>query len=292
VAKTLRPLRETKIYAPTNRHRTPRNPQGNHAERDLLSRDSDRSLENQIKNGIGMKLTAKDIETLHYHINAKQIPYIEVRDEVLDHYQTALELEQERPMKEVLAELDQTFTVGYCKQLADNHLNELHSAYPEAFKKKLRDILIGRNWWIAILLLVFSFSLPFWVGNARNLQFFITMFLLVSIGLGSWSIEKAYSKRKIKHQYRLIDDKPILAMIHVGKPRGIALIVALMLLLVALPILILSTLEFFTEHSIVFLFQAPYVYFTIGLIWLFFIAIIARTQAIISMSKAYTLKLN
>lgn len=239
-----------------------------------------------------MKLTEKDIETLHYHINAKLIPYTEVRDEVLDHYQTALEQEEERSMKEVLAELDQTFTVGYCKQLADNYLNELHSAYPEVFKNKLTNLLIGRNWWIAILLLVFSFSLPFWVENARNLQSFITIFILISTGLGSWTIERAYPKRKVKHHYRLIDYKPILAMIHVGRPRGIALIVALALLLVALPILILSTLEFLTEHSIVFLFQAPYVYFTVGLIWLFLTAIIARTQAIISMSKAYTPKLN
>ncbi|GHB34478.1 hypothetical protein [Mongoliitalea lutea] len=239
-----------------------------------------------------MKLNKDQIEQLHYHINTKQIPYIEVRDEVLDHYQTALELEQERPVKEVLAELDQTFTVGYCKQLSGNYLNELHSAYPEVFKKKLVDLLIGKNWWVAVLLLAFSFSLPSWVDKARNLQFFITISILFSTVLVSWTIDRAYPKRKIKHQYRLVDDKPILAMYHVGKPRGIALIVALMLLLVALPILILSTLEFFTEHSIVFLFQAPYVYFTVGLIWLFFIAIIARAQAIISMTKAYTPKLN
>lgn len=92
-----------------------------------------------------MKLSEKDIETLHYHINGKHIPYIEVRDEVLDHYLSALEQEEERSMAEVLAELDQTFTIGYCRQTAREYLQNLKAEYPMQFKKELLALFSLKN---------------------------------------------------------------------------------------------------------------------------------------------------
>lgn len=84
-----------------------------------------------------MKLTDDQIKQLHYHVNDKRIPYIEVRDEVLDHYQTALEHEDEKTMEDALEVLDQTFTIGYCKEIAKNYLQELKSEYPILLKRKV-----------------------------------------------------------------------------------------------------------------------------------------------------------
>ena len=90
-----------------------------------------------------MKLNKDQIEQLHYHINGKLTPYIEVRDEVLDHYQTALELEEEKTMEEVLKELDQTFTIDYCKKIAKNYIHELKSEYPFLLKNKIIFIFLN-----------------------------------------------------------------------------------------------------------------------------------------------------
>jgi hypothetical protein len=107
-----------------------------------------------------MKLTDDQIKQLHYHINDKRIPYIEVRDEVLDHYQTALEHEDEKTMEDALEVLDQTFTIGYCKEIAKNYIQELRSEYPTLLKKKVIQMFSLKRIPISFLILIAGLSIP------------------------------------------------------------------------------------------------------------------------------------
>ena len=183
-----------------------------------------------------MNLTNDQIKQLHYHINAKQIPYTEVRDEVLDHYQTALEAEKEKSMDEVLKSLDQTFTVGYCRHASDNYLNNLKSEYPKQFKNEFFALFQKEKVWIPIVLLAIVISLPSWVRNANMLFHLVNLSLLTGLMLENWIISRSYPNKKIKHHYRSIDDKPTFAQLRAVAPKGFGILHVAVMLLIFLPI--------------------------------------------------------
>ncbi|MGY6559426.1 MAG: hypothetical protein ACXIT9_09095 [Nitritalea sp.] len=148
-----------------------------------------------------MKLTEKNIETLHYHINAKQIPYIEVRDEVLDHYLSALEQEEERSMEEVLAELDQTFNWSTIRQMEKHQLG--------LAAKKLNHLLLTTltsqipnkiAFAILALLLALNYSLYSFIGypSFANLTLLMVFTLLALAAYASRNIPFLSEQNKTK----------------------------------------------------------------------------------------------
>ncbi|PRY88186.1 hypothetical protein [Mongoliibacter ruber] len=148
-----------------------------------------------------MRLSEKDIEKLHYHINAKQIPYIEVRDEVLDHYQTALELEQKRSMEEVLNELDQTFCWSTIRQmekqqvtLATRDLDKL--LLTKISLQNFNKLTIG----ILALLLALNYSLYCFMGfhSFANLTLLMVFALLAFAAYASQNIPFLLAQNKAK----------------------------------------------------------------------------------------------
>jgi hypothetical protein len=159
-----------------------------------------------------MKLTDDQIKQLHYHINDKRIPYIEVRDEVLDHYQTALEHEEEKTMEDALEVLDQTFTVEYCKEIAKNYIQELRSEYPILLKKKVIQMFGWKRIPITFLILITGLSIPQLLPHPGKLFHLLNAFSLSLNAIESLMITFSYPKRPNKHQYRKnIDDKPTFA---------------------------------------------------------------------------------
>jgi hypothetical protein len=232
-----------------------------------------------------MKLAEDQIEKLHYHINAKHIPYTEVRDEILDHYQTALEAKENKSMEEILKSLDQTFTVGYCREASENYLNSLKSEYPDLFKNKFLSLFQKEKVWVAILLLAFVISLPSWVRNANMLFHLVNFTLLTGLTLENWIITKSYPNKKIKHHYRLVDDKPSFAMLRAAAPKGFAVLHVLVMLLIFLPIGALYIFEVVEDSTSNFFFQPPYLYATTVCLWLFFLMTISRFHARKTMAK-------
>lgn len=226
-----------------------------------------------------MKLNEDQIKQLHYHINGKRIPYTKVRDEVLDHYQTALENELERPMKEVLAELDKTFTLQYCREVAESYLDSLKAEYPKMFKEKLFDLFSIEKIWIPIILFAFVISLPNWVKNAGVLMHLINLIMLTGLVLEGLVIDRSYPKRKIKHHYRAVDDKTILAQKKAAVPKGFAGLHVLVMVIVLLPVLFIYILGFGEAENPTFFFEPPYVYGTVIGLWLFFLMTLARYNA-------------
>jgi hypothetical protein len=232
-----------------------------------------------------MKLTGNQIKQLHYHINAKLIPYTEVRDEILDHYQTALEAEENKSMEEILKSLDQTFTVEYCREASENYLNSLKTEYPTQFKSKFFSLFQKEKVWIPILLLAIVISLPNWIRNANMLFHLVNLSLLTGLMFESWIISRSYPNKKIKHHYRLVDDKPTFAMLRAAAPRGFAVLHVLVMLLIFLPIGALYIFEVVEDKSTSFFFQPPYLYATTVCLWLFFLLTIARFHARKAMAK-------
>lgn len=232
-----------------------------------------------------MKLSEKDIKTLHYHINAKLIPYIEVRDEILDHYQSTLEVEEEKSMDEVLKSLDQTFTVGYCRQASENYLNTLKSEYPKQFKNEFFALFQKEKVWIPIVLMAIVLSLPSWVRNANMLFHLVNFSLLTGLMLENWIISRSYPNKKIKHHYRLVDDKPTFAQLRAAAPKGFGILHVAVILLIFLPIGALYIFEVVEDSNSNFFFQPPYLYVTTVCLWLFFLMTIARYQARKTMVK-------
>jgi hypothetical protein len=232
-----------------------------------------------------MKLTEDQIKQLHYHINAKQIPYTEVRDEVLDHYQTALEAEKEKTMEEVFKSLDQTFTLGYCNQASENYLNSLKSEYPKQFKKNFFNLFQKEKVWVPILLLAFVLSLPSWIQNANMLFHLVNLSLLTGLMLENWIISRSYPNKKIKHHYRSIDDKPTFAQLRAAAPKGFGILHVAVMLLIFLPIGALYIIEAVEDSTSYFFFQPPFLYATTVCLWLFFLMTIARYQARKAMVK-------
>jgi hypothetical protein len=232
-----------------------------------------------------MKLAEDQIEKLHYHINSKLIPYTEVRDEILDHYQTALEAEEEKSIKEVLKSLDQTFTVSYCREASENYLSSLKSEYPIQFKSKFFSLFQKEKVWIPILLLAFVLSLPSWIRYANMLFHLVNLSLLTGLMFENWIISRSYTNKKIKHHYRLVDDKPTFAMLRAAAPKGFAVLHVLVMLLIFLPIGALYIFEVVEESTSNFFFQPPYLYATTVCLWLFFLMTIARFHARKTMAK-------
>jgi hypothetical protein len=232
-----------------------------------------------------MKLTEKDIETLHYHINAKLIPYTEVRDEVLDHYQTALEQEEERSMKEVLAELDQTFTFGYCRNMAGRYLQNLRHEYPLRFKKELFTLFTTKRIWIPISVLGFVLTFPNWIPNIAVLVHLLNGMMLSILGIENWMISRQYPNKKQKHHYRSIDDKPIFAHSKADSPRGFAILHTLCTVIVIVPLLFVFIMEMDHETGTTVLFKPPFLYATLVGLWFFITLTIVRYRAKTNLTK-------
>ncbi|AFL82755.1 hypothetical protein Belba_0084 [Belliella baltica DSM 15883] len=207
-----------------------------------------------------MKLRENDITKLHHHINAKLIPYIEVRDEVLDHYQTALEHEDEKTMEEVLKDLDQTFTIGYCKEIAKNYIHELRSEYPSLLKNKIFQMFSLKRIPFTFLILIAGISIPQLFPQPGKLVHLLNAFFLSLMSFESFMIQFSYPKRPIKHQYRKhIDDKPTFARIQSRSLKGWGIFPALTYILLLFPLLVFY-LGDFTGSEIGFLFTPPYIY--------------------------------
>jgi len=221
-----------------------------------------------------MKLSLDQIEQLHYHINDKQIPYIEVRDEVLDHYQTALELEQERPMEEVLAGLDKTFTITYCKEVADNYIKELRSEYPSLIRRKFLEMFEWRRLPLTLIIFSLGLSIPYLFPDPKILVHLTNAFILIMMSIESLMIEYAYPKKSIKHHYREVDNKPRLARLQSRSLRGWGIFPAVTAIFLMIPLFViyLGNLE---EGFAAYLFNPPYIYiicFLTGMMVLFQVA--------------------
>lgn len=206
-----------------------------------------------------MNLGEKDIEKLHYHINSKHIQYIEVRDEILDHYQTALQKEDKRSMEEVLASLDQTFTNSYCKEISESYINQLRDEYPKLFKKKLAEMFGWGRLPVTVFIVFIGLSLPYFFSNARGLVHILNSFVLAMFAIETLMHQISYSKRKIKHHYRPVDDKQTLARIQSRSLKGLGFLPAAIYLLLLFPLLFiyLGDIEG-TGNS--FLLNPPYIY--------------------------------
>lgn len=232
-----------------------------------------------------MKLKEDQIKQLHYHINGKLIPYTEIRDEILDHYQTALEMEEEKSMEDVLKSLDQTFTLDYCHEASENYLKSLKSEYPVQFKNKFFELFQKEKVWIPILLLAFVISLPSWIRDINMLFHLVNFILLTGLTLENWIITKSYPNKKIKHHYRLVDDKPSFAMLRAAAPKDFAVLHVLVMLLIFLPIGAQYLFEVVEDGNSNFFFQPPYLYGVTVCLWLFFLMTIARYHARKAMAK-------
>lgn len=222
-----------------------------------------------------MKLTDDQIKQLHYHVNDKRIPYIEVRDEVLDHYQTALEHEDEKTMEDALEVLDQTFTVEYCKEIAKNYIQELRSEYPTLLKRKVIQMFSLKRIPFSFLILTAGLSISQLFPQPGILVHLLNAFILSLITIESFMIQFYYPKRPIKHQYReYIDDKPTFARYLSRSIKGWGIFPPLTHILLFFPLFILY-LGNFTGSEIGFLFTPPYIYgicFLTALMTLFLIA--------------------
>lgn len=232
-----------------------------------------------------MKLTAKDIETLHYHINGKHIPYIEVRDEVLDHYQTALEQEEKRSFEEVLAELDRTFTIGYCRQTARNYLQNLKLEYPARFKEELFALFSIKNIWIPLVFLGLIITLTSYLPKTGALLHLLNLIMLSAFTIENWAISRSYPNNEKKHHYRMIDDKPIFAHSKADSPKGFAIVHVVCYTIVLVPLLFIYLMEGGHGNDTNFIFQSPYQYVTVAGTWLFVLMMLVRFRTKINLSK-------
>jgi hypothetical protein len=207
-----------------------------------------------------MKLSENQIKQLHYHINGKQIPYIEVRDEVLDHYQTALEHEDEKTMEDALEVLDQTFTVEYCKEIAKNYLHELKSEYPILLKKKVIQMFGWKRIPITFLILIAGLSIPTFYSEPWRLFSMMNSIFLFFILIESLMITFSYPKRPIKHQYRKhIDDKPSFARHQSRSLKGWGIFPGLTFILLIFSFFLVEVTGS-TNSEIEILFTPPYIY--------------------------------
>jgi hypothetical protein len=235
-----------------------------------------------------MKLSNAQIKDLHYHINGKQIPYIEVRDEILDHYQTALEMEKSGDMDCLLEELDTIFTYEYCQKISKNYLESLKTQYPKLYKQQLIELFSTRQIWIPLTALAFTLSLPLWIQNGHMLMHFLNMIVLGNLALENWKVTRKYTKGKQKHQYRSFDDKPTFALHQAGVLKGYAVLPGIFAVLVMIPVILIGLSEFAVDDEPRFFFQLPYLYFTLAGIWCLWMGVITRekTKSALIKSKA------
>lgn len=232
-----------------------------------------------------MKLTAKDIETLHYHINAKHIEYVEIRDEVLDHYQTALESEEAKSMEDVLRSLDQTFTIGYCRKAGRDYLSNLKKEYTLRFKQELIALFTTRKIWITLLILGIVISFPSWIPKSGALVHLLNLIVISTMSIENWMIGRNYPNKKHKHHYRSKDDKPIFAHTKADTPKGYAILHVIILALVMFPLLFTSGIYTDEAMSQPVIFEPPYLYATIIGVWLLLLLTIVRYRVKTTLSK-------
>ncbi|WP_194774400.1 hypothetical protein [Pararhodonellum marinum] len=233
-----------------------------------------------------MNLSFDQIKKLHYHINGKHIPYIEVRDEVLDHYQTALEKEKERSFEEVLAELDETFTDKYCRHIAGRYLQNLRAEYPSKFKEEFFSLFSIRKIWIPLLVLGLVLMLSIYVPKTGVLIHLLNSIIILSFTIENWLIAKYYPNNEKMHHYRLIDKKPIFAHTKAATPKGFAILHLVCFIMVFIPLLFIYLMEGGHENDSSTVFQPPYLYATVIGVWIFLLMMIVRSQAKINLSNS------
>ncbi|MCH6199357.1 hypothetical protein MMU07_07200 [Aquiflexum sp. LQ15W] len=206
-----------------------------------------------------MKLSLDQIEQLHSHINAKHIPYTEVRDEVLDHYQTALEIEEEKSIEEVLTELDETFTWNYRKELCENYLKVLKKEYPELLRNKFLEMFSWNRLPSTFMILALSFTIPYLLPNPRVLVHLITAFVIIIQTMESSILKFSYSKSKINYQFKTIDDEPTLARIRSRSLRGWGIFPLITYILLIIPLFVIYPRDL-NDNFVMFLFSPPYLF--------------------------------
>jgi hypothetical protein len=202
-------------------------------------------------------LNQDEIEKLHYHINDKGISFIEVRDEVLDHYQTALENENHRSMEEVLKSLDQIFTPSYCKNIAKQYQKDLKNEYPDLLKEKLKQYFSWRRLPLTVLILSLGACLPMILKNESGIIHLVNAVNLLFLSIESFLIQRGYPRKNVKHHYRLIDKKPVLARIQSKSLKGWGSLNLIVIILI-LPLLVFHLNNFFsTDDGYRYVFPYP-----------------------------------
>ncbi|MCH7408256.1 hypothetical protein MM239_02525 [Belliella sp. DSM 111904] len=232
-----------------------------------------------------MKLNKDQIEQLHYHINAKHIEYVEIRDEVLDHYQTALELEDAKSMEDVLRSLDQTFTIGYCRKAGRDYLSNLKKEYTIRFRQELIALFTTRKIWITLLILGIVISFPSWIPKSGALVHLLNLIVISTMSIENWMIGRNYANKKHKHHYRSKDDKPIFAHTKADTPKGYAILHVIIMALVMIPLFF--TYGIYTDETMSqsIIFEPPYLYATIIGVWLLLLLTIVRYSVKTRLSK-------
>jgi hypothetical protein len=115
-------------------------------------------------------------------------------------------------MEDALEVLDQTFTIGYCKEIAKNYIQELRSEYPILLKKKVIQMFGWKRIPITFLILIAGLSIPTFYSEPWRLSSMMISIFQFFLLIESLMITFYYPKRPIKHQYRKhIDDKPTFA---------------------------------------------------------------------------------
>lgn len=226
-----------------------------------------------------MKLTDAQIRHLHYHINDKQIPYTEVRDEVLDHYQTALESSENVNLEEVYSSLDQIFTKAYCKEISESYLKNLQQDFPKYFKSNLLSMFEFRNIWIPSLLLVLTLLMMRWIDSPWLVLSFCNVFLHVGLMRENFYFSRISRIRNQHYQYRMIDEIPILAKQKACVSKGITTFYFVIIFLLFIPLIVLCLFHFFELEYSLIIFQAPFIYLSLLLLWMFFLLTIVRYRS-------------
>jgi hypothetical protein len=173
-----------------------------------------------------------------------------------------------------LAELDKTFTISYCKEVAENNIRELRSEYPILIKKKIFEMCGWKRLPLTLIIFSLGLSIPYLFPEPKKLVHLLNAFILILFSIEGLMIEYAYPKKSIKHHYRPIDDKPTLARMQSKSLRGWGILppISYLLLIVPLFVIYLGDLE---EGFATYLFTPPYIYsicFLTGVMVLFQIA--------------------
>lgn len=109
--------------------------------------------------------------------------------------------------------------------------------------------------------------------------------MLSSFYIENWAISRFYPNNEKKHQYRLIDDKPIFAHSKADSPKGFALLHVISYVIVLAPLLLIYMMEGASENDTNFIFQPPYLYATVAGMWLFTLMMIVRFRTKTNLSR-------
>lgn len=134
------------------------------------------------------KLSETEIQTIKYCLDRLQIMYIEIYDELLDHYISELEKRQETEFSAVLDQLNEAFTWSVVKKmeknLQKNAIQQVAKMQWEALKfwnLSFNEVIIGLSF---ISMIMISF---FW-KNLEGVFISLSMFSLIGIIL-TWKIQ-------------------------------------------------------------------------------------------------------